>query len=369
MSVLKKVLVVFGTRPEAIKLCPLIKELEKKNSFTTLVCTTGQHIEMLEEVLTIFDVTPDYHLTIMTQNQTLFDITIKALEQLKNIFTESKPDIVIVQGDTTTAYVAALVAFYLGIPVAHVEAGLRTNDILSPFPEEFNRKSIGIISTYDFAPTQAANNVLLNEGKNPNNVFNFGNTVIDAMLGTISNDWSHPENDWIGSSPFILMTTHRRETIGDEQRHIFRAVRRALDEHSDIKALFPIHKNPKVREVAYEEFASCENIHIIEALNYVDFHNFESRCMLCVTDSGGIQEECSYLGKPTLVVRDHTERSEGVDASVLKLVGTDEDTIFDWLSRLLTDKNLYQSMAKPSLVFGDGTASIKIAGKLEEILI
>lgn len=361
-------MVIFGTRPEAIKLCPLIKELKNRNDFKTIVCTTGQHIEMLEEVLNLFNVHPDYHLTIMTQNQTLFDITNKALSEIKNVLHDSKPDLVIVQGDTTTAYAAALAAFYLGIPVGHVEAGLRTDNIFSPFPEEFNRKSISLISSYDFAPTKESQQVLLKEGKSPDFVFNYGNTVIDAMIGTINQDWKHLELDWLEDSPFILMTVHRRETLGDEQRHIFRAVRRVLDEHPEIKALFPIHKNPKVREVAYEEFASCENIHIIETLNYVDFHNFESRCTICVTDSGGIQEECSFLGKPTLVVRDHTERSEGVNASVLRLVGTNEDTIYSWLTRLLTDPVLYKNMARPSNVFGDGTASNKIARKISEIL-
>ena len=365
---MKKVLIIFGTRPEAIKLCPLIIELKKRPSIQTVVCTTGQHNEMLEQVLNIFGIEPDHHLLIMTVGQTLYDITTKTLDMMRDIFQEEKPDLIIIQGDTTTGYAAALSGFYSSIPVAHVEAGLRTNNIQFPFPEEFNRRSISLISSYDFAPTGNAGNLLIAEGKSPDKVLVTGNTVIDAMQNTIREDFKHPELEWIGDSKFILMTAHRRESVGEKQRDIFRAVKRVLDEHPEVKVLFPIHKNPLVRSEAYEVFNGCENIHIIEPLDFEEFHNFESRCYICVTDSGGAQEECAYLGKPTLVVRDCTERQEGVEEDVLKVVGTSEQSVYDWLTRLLTDNDLYSKMAKPTDVFGDGTACKQIADRIEEIL-
>ena len=298
----------------------------------------------------------------------MYDINAKTLSILKEVLQEEKPDLIVIQGDTTTAYATAVAAYYSMIPVAHVEAGLRTDYLQSPFPEEFNRRSISLISSYDFAPTEKAGNILIAEGKSHDRVFVTGNTVIDTMQNTIRDDFQHPELEWIGTSKFILLTAHRRESVGDKQREIFKAVKNVLREHPEIKALFPIHKNPMVRCEAFKEFEDCENIHIIEPLDYVEFHNFEARCYVCVTDSGGVQEECAYLGKPTLVVRGCTERSEGVDVGVLKVVGTSEQSVYDCLDLLLSDNDLYNKMAKPTNIFGTGTACINIADRIEEIL-
>lgn len=364
---MKKVMTVFGTRPEAIKMCPLVKELEKRK-FETIVCVTGQHREMLTQVLDTFNVIPKYNLSIMKEKQTLFDITNNILERIKDVLIKEKPDLVLVHGDTSTTFATALACFYLQIPVGHVEAGLRTYDIFSPYPEEFNRQAVSIIAQYNFAPTQLAASNLIKEGKKEDSIFITGNTVIDAMRYTVRDDYYHPELEWVGDSKMILITAHRRENIGEPMHHMFRAIRRVLDEHPDCKAIYPIHMNPIVREAAKVELGNCDRIHIIEPLEVVDCHNFEARCYLCLTDSGGIQEECPSYGKPVLVMRDTTERPEGVEAGTLKLVGTDEDTIYNNFSLLLNNKEEYLKMAHSSNPYGDGYASKKIVDIIERKL-
>ena len=364
---MKKIMLVFGTRPEAIKMCPLVKELNRRESFKTIVCVTGQHRQMLDQVLKIFNVIPDYDLAIMTENQTLFDITTKILENFRTVLEEVKPDLCLVHGDTSTAFAAALACFYLQIPVGHVEAGLRTYNISSPFPEEFNRQAVGIIAKYNFAPTEMARQHLLNEGKIKDSVYVTGNTVIDAMKYTVTKDYYHPELDWIGNSKFIFITAHRRENFGKPMHNMFRAIRRVLAEHPDVKAIYPIHMNPAVRQAANEELGECSQIHIIEPIDVFDCHNFEARCYLCLTDSGGIQEECPTYGKPVLVMRDTTERPEGVKAGTLKLVGTSEDKIYEWFTKLLDDEVEYARMAHAINPYGDGHACDRIADILEYI--
>ena len=356
-----KILVVFGTRPEAIKMCPLVMELNKREGIDCQVCVTGQHKEMLEQVLSTFKVKPDYNLGIMKKNQTLFDITSSILLGMKEVLSLAKPDLVLVHGDTTTTYATALAAFYLQIPVGHVEAGLRTKNIYSPFPEEFNRQSVSLIAKYHFAPTILAAENLKKEGKDPSSIFITGNTVIDAMRFTVSSDYHHPELDWVGNKKLILLTAHRRENLGVPMQHMFRAIRRVLDEHPDCKAVYPIHLNPQVRATAQAIFGNSEQIHLIEPLDVVDCHNFESRCYLCLTDSGGIQEECPSFGKPVLVMRDTTERPEGVKAGTLRLVGTSEDNIYNNFKQLLEDESAYKKMATASNPFGDGLACERIA--------
>ncbi len=356
-----KILVVFGTRPEAIKMCPLVIELNKREGIDCQVCVTGQHKEMLEQVLSTFKVKPDYNLGIMKKNQTLFDITSSILLGMKEVLSLAKPDLVLVHGDTTTTYATALAAFYLQIPVGHVEAGLRTKNIYSPFPEEFNRQSVSLIAKYHFAPTILAAENLKKEGKDPSSIFITGNTVIDAMRFTVSSDYHHPELDWVGNKKLILLTAHRRENLGVPMQHMFRAIRRVLDEHPDCKAVYPIHLNPQVRATAQAIFGNSEQIHLIEPLDVVDCHNFESRCYLCLTDSGGIQEECPSFGKPVLVMRDTTERPEGVKAGTLRLVGTSEDNIYNNFKQLLEDESAYKKMATASNPFGDGLACERIA--------
>lgn len=362
----KKIMLVFGTRPEAIKMCPLINELKKRDSLKTMVCVTGQHKQMLQQVLKTFDVVPDYDLSIMKDGQTLFDITIGILEKLKNVLEESNPDVVIVHGDTTTTFVTALACFYLRIPVAHVEAGLRTNNIYSPYPEEFNRQVVGIISQYNFAPTKMAAENLIKEGKNPSTIYVTGNTVIDAMKHTVKNDYTHPELEWVGDSKLIFITAHRRENLGKPMHNMFRAIRRVLEEHPDCKAIYPIHMNPIVRQAADEELGNCNQIHIIEPIEVFDCHNFEARCYLCLTDSGGIQEEVPSFGKPVLVMRDTTERPEGIAAGTLKLVGTEEESIYRNFKELLENQKAYEAMAKACNPYGDGKACERIANILEE---
>ena len=356
-----KILVVFGTRPEPIKMCPLVIELNKREGIDCQVCVTGQHKEMLEQVLSTFKVKPDYNLGIMKKNQTLFDITSSILLGMKEVLSLAKPDLVLVHGDTTTTYATALAAFYLQIPVGHVEAGLRTKNIYSPFPEEFNRQSVSLIAKYHFAPTILAAENLKKEGKDPSSIFITGNTVIDAMRFTVSSDYHHPELDWVGNKKLILLTAHRRENLGVPMQHMFRAIRRVLDEHPDCKAVYPIHLNPQVRATAQAIFGNSEQIHLIEPLDVVDCHNFESRCYLCLTDSGGIQEECPSFGKPVLVMRDTTERPEGVKAGTLRLVGTSEDNIYNNFKQLLEDESAYKKMATASNPFGDGLACERIA--------
>ncbi len=363
---MKKVMLVFGTRPEAIKMCPLVNELKKRENIETKVCVTGQHRQMLDQVLETFDVKPDYDLAIMKDKQTLFDVTVNILNSIKEVLEKERPDVVLVHGDTTTTFVTALACFYLQIKVGHVEAGLRTNDIYSPFPEEFNRQAVGIVAAYNFAPTIKAKENLIAEGKNKNNIFVTGNTAIDALKTTVREDYTHPELEWADGSRLIMITAHRRENLGEPMHHMFRAIRRILDEHKDVKAIYPIHMNPAVRKVAEEELASSDRIHIIEPLDVFDFHNFLSRSYLILTDSGGIQEEAPSLGKPVLVMRDTTERPEGVKAGTLKLVGTDENRIYTEFNRLLCDNAAYEEMSMASNPYGDGTACKQIADILED---
>ncbi|MEE0578479.1 MAG: UDP-N-acetylglucosamine 2-epimerase (non-hydrolyzing) [Faecalibacterium sp.] len=362
---MKKIMLVFGTRPEAIKMCPLVNELKKRKSIETVVCVTGQHRQMLDQVLEAFSVVPDYDLSIMKDKQTLFDVTVNILERIKTVLEEVKPDVVLVHGDTSTTFVTALACFYLQIPVGHVEAGLRTYNIYSPYPEEFNRQAVSIISQYNFAPTELSRQNLLKEGKNPESIYVTGNTAIDALKTTVRADYTHPELDWAKGSRLIMITAHRRENLGEPMRHMFKAIRRVMDEHPDVKAIYPIHMNPVVREIAQEYLGDDDRIHIIEPLDVLDFHNFLSRSYLILTDSGGIQEEAPSLGKPVLVMRDTTERPEGIAAGTLKLVGTEEKTIYKEFSRLLSDKDEYEAMSKASNPYGDGHACERIADILE----
>ena len=365
---MKKVMLVFGTRPEAIKMCPLVNELKKREELQTVVCVTGQHRQMLDMVLEAFDVTPDYDLSIMKDKQTLFDVTTNILNRIKEVLEKEKPDVVLVHGDTSTTFVTALACFYLQIPVGHVEAGLRTYNIYSPYPEEFNRQAVSIISKFNFAPTELSKQNLLKEGKNPDSIYVTGNTAIDALKTTVRENYTHPELEWANSSRLIMITAHRRENLGEPMRHMFKAIRRVMDEHPDVKAIYPIHMNPAVREIANEYLGDDDRIHIIEPLDVLDFHNFLSRSYLILTDSGGIQEEAPSLGKPVLVMRDTTERPEGIAAGTLKLVGTEEKTIYKEFSRLLSDKDEYEAMSKASNPYGDGHACKRIADILVEKL-
>ena len=362
----KRVLTVFGTRPEAIKICPLILEMKKRIGLEVFVCVTAQHRQMLDQVLKTFNIVPDYDLNIMKERQTLFDITIGILENIKCVLEDVKPDVVLVHGDTSTTFVTALACFYRQIPVGHVEAGLRTYNIYSPYPEEFNRQAVGIISKYNFAPTQLAADHLINEGKNFNNIYITGNTVIDAMQHTVRQDYSHPELDWVGNNKLIFITAHRRENLGEPMHHMFRAIRRVLDEYPDCRAVYPIHMNPIVRQAANEELGDCDRIHIIEPIDVFDCHNFEARSFLCLTDSGGIQEECPSYGVPVLVMRDTTERPEGVEAGTLKLVGTEEEVIYNTFKLLLDNKSEYEKMSHACNPYGDGHACERIADILEK---
>lgn len=362
---MKKIMLVFGTRPEAIKMCPLVNELKKRDSLKTVVCVTGQHRQMLDAVLGAFDVVPDYDLSIMKSGQTLFDITTMILERIKEVLEKESPDVVLVHGDTSTTFVTALACFYLQIPVGHVEAGLRTYNIYSPYPEEFNRQAVGIIARYNFAPTQMSSDNLIREGKDPSTIYITGNTAIDALQTTVRDDYSHPELEWASDSRLILITAHRRENLGEPMVHMFRAIRRIIDDHPDVKAIYPIHMNPAVRSVAEAELGGDERIRIIEPLDVLDFHNFLARSYMILTDSGGIQEEAPSLGKPVLVMRDTTERPEGIAAGTLKLVGTDEEVIFDNFRRLLDDPAAYEAMSKASNPYGDGHACERIADILE----
>lgn len=361
----KKVMLVFGTRPEAIKMCPLINELKTRSQIETIVCVTGQHRQMLDQVLITFNVKPDYDLSIMKSQQTLFDITTNILNEIKKVLEKEKPDVVLVHGDTSTTFASALACFYLQIPVGHVEAGLRTYNIYSPYPEEFNRQVVSIISKYHFAPTKLSADNLIKEGKDVKSIYITGNTVIDAMQYTVTDNYIHPELDWVGDDKFIFITAHRRENLGQPMHNMFRAIRRVLDEHSDCKAIYPIHMNPIVRQAAKEELGGCDRIHLIEPIEVVDCHNFESRCFICLTDSGGIQEEVPSYGKPVLVMRDTTERPEGIIAGTLKLVGTDEETIYKNFKLLLENEEEYQKMANACNPYGDGNACKRIADVLE----
>ena len=363
---MKTVMLVFGTRPEAIKMCPLVKELKSRKNLKTVVCVTGQHREMLSQVLDAFEVSPDYDLSIMRTNQTLFDITSNILDRIKCVLEIEHPDVVLVHGDTSTTFVTALACFYMQIPVGHVEAGLRTYDIYSPYPEEFNRQAVGIIAKYNFAPTQMSRDNLLREGKKAETIYVTGNTAIDALRTTVRQDYTHPELEWASDSKLIIITAHRRENLGEPMHQMFRAIRRILDENEDVKAIYPIHMNPVVREAAAQELGDCERIHIIEPLDVIDFHNFIARSHMILTDSGGIQEEAPSLGKPVLVMRDTTERPEGIEAGTLRLVGTDEEVIYSAFKELLEDGEAYDKMSHASNPYGDGTACRQIADILEK---
>ena len=365
---MKKVMLVFGTRPEAIKMCPLVNELKTRKQLETVVCVTGQHRQMLDQVLEAFQVEPDYDLSIMKDRQTLFDVTTNILNKIKEVLEKEKPDVVLVHGDTSTTFVTALACFYLQIPVGHVEAGLRTYNIYSPYPEEFNRQAVSIISQFNFAPTELSKNNLLKEGKKEDTIFVTGNTAIDALKTTVREDYTHPDLEWASDSRLIMITAHRRENLGEPMKHMFRAIRRVMDEHPDVKAIYPIHMNPVVREIADSILGDDERIRIIEPLEVLDFHNFLNRSYMILTDSGGIQEEAPSLGKPVLVMRDTTERPEGIAAGTLKLVGTEEKTIYQNFKSLLENKDEYEKMSKASNPYGDGFACKRIADILEEKL-
>ncbi len=365
---MKKVMLVFGTRPEAIKMCPLVKELHTRPDLQTVVCVTGQHRQMLDMVLETFGVKPEYDLDIMKDRQTLFDVGTGILEGIKPVLERERPQVVLVHGDTSTTFFTALACYYMQIPVGHVEAGLRTYDIYSPYPEEFNRQAVSILSRFNFAPTETARRNLLREQRDDGKIYVTGNTGIDALRTTVRQDYTHPELEWAKDSRLILVEVHRRENLGEPMERMFRAIRRVCREHPDTKVVFPIHMNPAVREIAARELSGEPRIHLIEPLDVLDFHNFMARCYLILTDSGGIQEEAPSLGKPVLVMRDTTERPEGVEAGTLKLVGTDEAMIYESFRLLLEDSGAYAAMAEASNPYGDGYASRRIADVLEREL-
>ena len=362
-----KVMSIFGTRPEAIKMAPLVKELERRKEIESIVCVTAQHREMLDQVLNTFDIKPDYDLNIMKQGQSLADVTTRALVGLEEVIKEVKPDIVLVHGDTTTTFAGALAAFYNQVAIGHVEAGLRTYDKYSPYPEEMNRQMVDRLSDMYFAPTEISKDNLLKENIDESKIYITGNTAIDAISTTVDENYTHPELDWINAGErMILLTAHRRENLGEPMRHIFRAIKRVVDEFSDVKVIYPIHMNPRVREVANEVFGDADRVKLIEPLEVFDFHNFQNKSYIILTDSGGIQEEAPSLGKPVLVLRDTTERPEGIKAGTLKLVGTDEDVIYEETKKLLLDKKAYEKMSKASNPYGDGHASERIVDAIIE---
>ena len=362
-----KVMSIFGTRPEAIKMAPLVKGLERRKEIESIVCVTAQHREMLDQVLNTFDIKPDYDLNIMKQGQSLADVTTRALVGLEEVIKEVKPDIVLVHGDTTTTFAGALAAFYNQVAIGHVEAGLRTYDKYSPYPEEMNRQMVDRLSDMYFAPTEISKDNLLKENIDESKIYITGNTAIDAMSTTVDENYTHPELDWINAGErMILLTAHRRENLGEPMRHIFRAIKRVVDEFSDVKVIYPIHMNPKVREVANEVFGDADRVKLIEPLEVFDFHNFQNKSYIILTDSGGIQEEAPSLGKPVLVLRDTTERPEGIKAGTLKLVGTDENVIYEETKKLLLDKKEYEKMSKASNPYGDGHASERIVDAIIE---
>lgn len=362
---MKKILFVFGTRPEAIKCCPVVIEMKKRPGFDVRVCVTGQHKEMLKQVLDAFGVIPDYDLAVMKKSQTLFDVTANILASIREVLEKEKPGIILVHGDTTTAFTAALAAFYLKIPVGHIEAGLRTHNIYSPYPEEFNRQAVGLIAEYNFAPTEAARQNLLSEGKPDEKIWVTGNTAIDALKTTVRKDYTNPVLDWCGSRRLVVLTAHRRENLGKPLKNMLTAIRRIADEFKDIAIVYPAHPNPTVRETANAVLSNVENVKIIDPLDVLDFHNIIARSYLVLTDSGGIQEEAPSLGKPVLVMRDTTERPEGVAAGTLRLVGTDEENVYASFAELLTNSDTYNAMSRASNPYGDGTASIRICDILK----
>lgn len=358
---MKKIMIVFGTRPEAIKMCPLVKELKERKNIQTIVCVTGQHREMLKQVLDCFEVIPDYNLDIMQDKQTLFDITNNIISKIKPVLEEVRPDIILVHGDTTTTFVTALCAFYMQIPVGHVEAGLRTYNLYSPYPEEFNRQATGIIAKYNFAPTEMARSNLIQEGKEEDTIYVTGNTAIDALKTTVNDKYTNSLLDWVGNDRLVVLTAHRRENLGKPLENMFTAIKKIVEEKKDIKVIYPVHKNPIVQEIAKRILGNNERIKLIEPLEVIDFHNLLARSYLILTDSGGIQEEAPSLGKPVLVMRDTTERPEGIKAGTLKLVGTDTDTIYVEMKKLLDNSAEYDRMSKAQNPYGDGLASKRIA--------
>lgn len=364
---MKKAMLVFGTRPEAIKMCPLINELKARENINTVVCITGQHRHMLKQILDAFEVKPDYDLSVMKDRQTLFDITTNIIDRIHAVLEKEQPDVVLVHGDTSTTFATALTCYYMKIPVGHVEAGLRTYNIYSPYPEEFNRQAVSIISKYNFAPTELAKDNLLREGRSPQSIYVTGNTVIDALKTTVRDDYTNSELEWASDSKLILITAHRRENLGKPMRNMFHAIKRVMDEHNNVKAIYPIHMNPEVRDIANEILKYNDRIHIIEPLDVLDFHNFMNQSYLILTDSGGIQEEAPSLGKPVLVMRDTTERPEGIAAGTLKLVGTKEESIYENFKLLLENENVYTNMSKASNPYGDGSACKRIADILEQL--
>lgn len=361
---MKKVMVVFGTRPEAIKMCPVVKELKTRVNIETIVCVTGQHRQMLDQVLDCFEVIPDYDLDIMKDKQTLFEITSNILLKIKDVLGEAKPDVVLVHGDTSTTFATALACFYMQIPVGHVEAGLRTHNIYSPFPEEFNRQAVSILAQYNFAPTKLSQQNLLDEGHSAESIYVTGNTAIDALKTTVKDSYNNPILDWAKDSRLIILTAHRRENLGEPMHHMFRAIRKIVDNYPDVKVIYPIHMNPVVREICNEELGNHERIRIIEPLDVLDFHNFLAHAYIILTDSGGIQEEAPSLGKPVLVMRDTTERPEGIEAGTLKLVGTNEETIYSVFNELLSNTEEYNKMSRASNPYGDGFAAKRIVDVL-----
>lgn len=361
-----KVIVVFGTRPEAIKMCPVVKEIKKKEGMECIVCVTGQHKEMLEQVLDVFKVEPDYNFSIMKANQTLYDITYLVMQGMREVLNKEKPDVVLVHGDTTTTFAAALACFYEKVPIGHVEAGLRTNNIYSPYPEEFNRQAVDIISSYYFAPTEHSKNNLLNEGKDAEKIFVTGNTAIDALQTTISEKHDMKWKEWCGDSRVILLTAHRRENLGQPLVNIFESIKCIINKYDDIKVIYPVHYNPKIRECVKEVLGEEERVKIIDPLNVIDFHNLINHSYLILTDSGGIQEEAPALGKPVLVLRDTTERPEGVEAGTLKLVGTKKEDICAAVENLLDSETEYKKMSDTANPYGDGKASERIVDILLE---
>lgn len=363
-----KVMTIFGTRPEAIKMAPVVKALEAADDMESIVTVTAQHREMLDQVLHLFSITPDYDLNIMSQGQTLYDVTCRALLGLQGVLKEAKPDVVLVHGDTTTTFVGALAAFYEGIPVGHVEAGLRTGNIYSPFPEEMNRKLTGAIGTYHFAPTSTSESNLLKENINPAHLYVTGNTVIDALQTTVQTDYTFKEEllnqiDYINNK-VILVTTHRRENLGDPMRNVYEAIRDIINEQADVEVIFPMHRNPKVRSIVQEVLGDMPRVHLIEPLEYEPFANLMARTYLIMTDSGGIQEEAPSLGKPVLVLRDTTERPEAVEAGTVKLVGTDKESVYRTATELLMNETAYLAMSNAVNPYGDGLASDRIVQAL-----
>lgn len=364
-----KVMTIFGTRPETIKMAPLVKELKARDNIETVVCVTAQHRQMLDQVLNAFNIIPDYDLDIMKQGQTLSDITTRVLKGLEKVIEEVKPDLVLVHGDTTTTFAGALAAFYHQIPIGHVEAGLRTYNKYSPYPEEINRQFVGIVSDLNFAPTEKSKQNLLNEGKKPESIYVTGNTAIDALKTTVREEFSDEITEWAQGSRLLVLTAHRRENLGEPMRHMFKAIKRIIDKYDDIKMVYPVHLNPIVVETANEIFGDCERVKLVKPLEVVEFHNLLNKSYLILTDSGGIQEEAPSLGKPVIVLRDTTERPEGIEAGTLRLAGTEEDTIYEILEELLNDNQAYQKMSMASNPYGDGKASEKIVDAIENFFV